>query len=159
MGEGSRQARPAHIHCLRFLAAAIPVTTVISFLWLLQKVTPNRQLRTTEMFSLTVPVARSPKPRCQQGWFHVVGSGKCWFHVPQGRGGRGRDKQSLASLSLRMHLSHLPPSPCGIFPGCLCVVPRAAPLCVCLLVRNIRLMVSIDVVWRLVVSSTSMTSS
>ena len=71
VGEGSRQARPVHIHCLRFLVAAIPTTTVISFLWLLQKVTPNRQLRTTEMFSLTVPVARSPKPRCQQSWFFL----------------------------------------------------------------------------------------
>ena len=147
VGEGSRQARPVHIHCLRFLVAAIPTTTVISFLWLLQKVTPNRQLRTTEMFSLTVPVARSPKPRCQQGWFLVVGSGKCWFHIPQCQGGRGRDKQSLASLSLQMHLSYLPPSSCGIFPECLCVLPRGALLCVCLLERNIRLMVYPPPVW------------
>ena len=88
-GQGWEKAADRPVQCTHtytFLGSLLQ-TTVISFLWLLQKATANRQLKTTEMFSLTVPVARSPKPRCQQGWFFVVGSGKRRFHVPLSVGG------------------------------------------------------------------------
>lgn len=99
-----------HTHLLRFLAAAIPRLLLLAFYGYCKK-RPQIGSLTQQVFSLS-----------QSQWLEVQNQGvgragsPCWALESVSStclsvsGGRGRDKQSLASLSLQMHLSYLPPS-------------------------------------------------
>jgi hypothetical protein len=54
----------------------------INFLGQKKQSTTDRMTSTVEIHSLTVLEARSPRPRCWQGWFLLKAVVENWFHSP-----------------------------------------------------------------------------